>query len=268
MIRFDRFFEGKTHAVIFSFDDARTEDRRLVEILNRYGLKATFHINSGKLDSKRNITTNELMHLYKNHEIALHGQSHARLSTCHPIAIIKELLDDRVALEKITENIITGFAYPYGDVNDVAYNSIKSCGIEYARTTNNTLGCKFPQDFLLWNPSCHMYNADSSIEHFFNKMQYPGDSPLLLIWGHSFELERDNKWDNFESLCKKVSNISEVWYTTCADFLSYNNAVKSLRVSADETKVENPSGIPVWISVNNSPLKIGEAKQIKLEARG
>ena len=33
-------------AVTFSYDDGVTQDIRLVEILNRYGLKATFNLNS------------------------------------------------------------------------------------------------------------------------------------------------------------------------------------------------------------------------------
>lgn len=32
-------------AVTFSYDDGVTQDIRLVEILNRYGLKATFNLN-------------------------------------------------------------------------------------------------------------------------------------------------------------------------------------------------------------------------------
>ena len=37
---------GKKKAVTLSFDDGVTQDRRLVELLNRYQLKATFNLNS------------------------------------------------------------------------------------------------------------------------------------------------------------------------------------------------------------------------------
>ena len=43
-------YQGKNKAITFSYDDGVTQDRRLIEILNRYGLKATFNINSGLLD--------------------------------------------------------------------------------------------------------------------------------------------------------------------------------------------------------------------------
>mgnify|MGYP002513618435 CR=1 FL=1 len=34
-------------SVTFSFDDGVTQDIRLIEILNKYGLKGTFNINAG-----------------------------------------------------------------------------------------------------------------------------------------------------------------------------------------------------------------------------
>ena len=40
-------WNGKRKAVTFSYDDGVTQDRQLVELLNRYGLKATFNLNSG-----------------------------------------------------------------------------------------------------------------------------------------------------------------------------------------------------------------------------
>ena len=42
-------FQNKHKAITFSFDDAIVDDIRLVEILNKYGLKATFNLNSGHL---------------------------------------------------------------------------------------------------------------------------------------------------------------------------------------------------------------------------
>ena len=39
-------FRGKMKAITFSYDDGVTQDKRLVDIFNKYGLKATFNINS------------------------------------------------------------------------------------------------------------------------------------------------------------------------------------------------------------------------------
>ena len=34
-------------ALTFSYDDGNEQDRKLLEILNRYGMKATFNVNTG-----------------------------------------------------------------------------------------------------------------------------------------------------------------------------------------------------------------------------
>ena len=47
-------FPGGRHKVLtMSFDDGRLEDRRLVELFNRYGIRGTFHLNSGIREDKR-----------------------------------------------------------------------------------------------------------------------------------------------------------------------------------------------------------------------
>ena len=42
----DNMFNGKMKAVTFSYDDGVTQDIRLIELLNKYNLKATFNLNS------------------------------------------------------------------------------------------------------------------------------------------------------------------------------------------------------------------------------
>ena len=48
-------FGGKNKAVTFSYDDGVLQDVRTIEILNKYGLKATFNINSGLLGLNRTL---------------------------------------------------------------------------------------------------------------------------------------------------------------------------------------------------------------------
>jgi hypothetical protein len=38
-----------------SYDDGRTQDRRLVALFNRFGIRGTFHLNSGFLGDERHI---------------------------------------------------------------------------------------------------------------------------------------------------------------------------------------------------------------------
>ena len=42
-------FYGKKKAITFSYDDGVTQDIRLIELFNKYGLKCTFNLNSDLL---------------------------------------------------------------------------------------------------------------------------------------------------------------------------------------------------------------------------
>ena len=63
---------GLDKALTFSYDDGRVFDRKLVEIFNRYGVKGTFHLNSGTLGQKAErgdfVTPQEVKELYQGHE--------------------------------------------------------------------------------------------------------------------------------------------------------------------------------------------------------
>ena len=39
-------FNGKNKAFTFSFDDGVLQDIRFIELINKYGLKCTFNLNS------------------------------------------------------------------------------------------------------------------------------------------------------------------------------------------------------------------------------
>ena len=65
-------FPGGKHKVLtMSYDDGKLEDRRLISIFNKYGIKGTFHLNSG-LEMDTRIPTSEYQELYKGHEVSCH----------------------------------------------------------------------------------------------------------------------------------------------------------------------------------------------------
>ncbi len=51
-------WQGKKKAVTFSFDDGVTQDIRLLELFNRYGLKSTFNLNSELLGKSGSLDRN------------------------------------------------------------------------------------------------------------------------------------------------------------------------------------------------------------------
>ena len=59
---FMRYPDGKAKAVTFSYDDGVCQDKRLAELFDQYGLKATFNHNCEYM-RKVNFTKEELLKL-------------------------------------------------------------------------------------------------------------------------------------------------------------------------------------------------------------
>ena len=84
-------FNGKMKAFTMSYDDGVFQDIRLIEILNRYGLKATFNLNSGLFGQQRilqvrgvpvnhnRLKAEDIRGVYAGHEVAAHTVTHAML---------------------------------------------------------------------------------------------------------------------------------------------------------------------------------------------
>ncbi|MGG4106060.1 polysaccharide deacetylase family protein [Paenibacillus lautus] len=111
------FPKGKHKVPTLSYDDGRTADRRLVRLLNDYGIKATFHLNSGLAGEHDRIPLEQTAELYQGHEIATHTVDHPTLARCAKEQVVSEIAEDRRALEKMTGYPVRGFSYPNGSLN-------------------------------------------------------------------------------------------------------------------------------------------------------
>ena len=141
---FLRFPDFRRKAVTLSYDDGVIYDEKLIDILDRYGLKATFNINSGMfypaVADKKRLTEAQAVALYNGsgHELAVHGAKHLSLAEVSSEAACRDVLEDRIALEKLFGRIIRGMAYPNGSYTDKVVEMLGICGIKYARTTVST----------------------------------------------------------------------------------------------------------------------------------
>ena len=63
-------FPGGKHKVLtMSYDDGRLEDRRLVELLNRYGISGSFYLNGGQPRPERIPARGRRSHLPPPHHL-------------------------------------------------------------------------------------------------------------------------------------------------------------------------------------------------------
>ncbi len=265
MIQFNVFPSGKKKIVTFSYDDGSDNDIRLVELFNQYNLKSTFHLNSGRFWEITSEKAENLRKRYKDHEISCHTVSHGWPALIPNVSLVGEVLNDRRALERITQYPVVGMSYPSGDFSNEAIKTMESCGIVYSRTVHSTFDFKLPYDFMHWNPTCHHNNAMQYIELFLANIDSPWRGPLLYIWGHSHEFVSEELWMSFERAIEKIANNDKIWYATNIEIYNYIKAQRSLVISADEKIIYNPSAIPVWVEKNKSKIIKIEAGQTYID---
>lgn len=255
-IQYNLYPNGRHKALTMSYDDGNLDDIRLVGIFNKYGLKGTFHLNSGNFGKENYVGAAQAGELYAGHEISVHGKTHPFLDRIPADAVIEEIYEDKKALENAAGYPVRGMSYPYGAYTKELLPILRSLGMEYSRTVNATNNFEIPADFLEWHPTTH-HNGD--LDGLWER--YQGLKPqkkltVLYIWGHSFEFPRNDNWNVIEEFCKKAGGQEDIWYASNIEIVDYVNAVKSLRVSADHTMIQNISGIDVWISVDGEPACI------------
>lgn len=245
------FPEWRDKVLTFSYDDAQIYDRRLVSIFNQYDMKATFHINSGRLDRDGHITASEVRELYANHEVACHAVNHPHFNQLSQAQTVEELYWDRRALEECCGRIVRGFSYPYGEYNERLVKTAAGLGIVYSRTVENTMNLDLPSDFMRWNPTCHHDDVtDAFLEDFLNPPGHRGLA-LLYIWGHSFEFERNDNWEHIAHICNRLQGRQDVWYATNIEIYEYVMAMRSLVISVDGSMLYNPTAVPLYLQLGD-----------------
>lgn len=279
---FMRYPGGKAKAVTFSYDDGVSQDKRLVELFDKYGMKATFNFNSVKMRGGYSKQEIKDIFLSKGHEIAVHGANHRANGNLRPIEGIRDVLDCRIELEERCDSIIRGMAYPdsgitlmgnFGNYSQIK-NYLSELDIAYARTlAGDNDNFMLPDDFYAWMPSAHHNNPKimEYIDKFLaidisEKAYHARRVPrLLYIWGHSYEFDGNNNWEHMEEICKRLASNDEIWYATNIEIYDYVQAYKSLRYSANGLKIYNPTLYTIWIDVDSRLYAIKSGETVCIE---
>ena len=229
-------FNGKMKAVTFSYDDGVTQDQRLIKILDRYGLKCTFNLNSGLLGKpgsliREDVTVAhvkprpcEVRGIYEGHEIAVHTLTHPALSHLSDEDVVREVEEDRIALSELAGYEVVGMAYPGGThvMNEHIADLIRTCtGVKYARTTTSTHNFDLQQNLHIFNPTVyHHVEWDKLFELGEKFISLKTDVPqIYYIWGHAYEFDIHGDWERFEEFCKLISGRDDIFYGTNREVL-------------------------------------------------
>ena len=274
---FMRFPEGRKKAVTLSYDDGVEQDMRLVEVMEKYGLKGTFNLNSGLFAPEgtvypagqfyRRMTEKQITALFagSGQEVAVHSRTHPYLEQ-QPLSVaMTEILEDRKRLEQIFGMVVRGMAYPFGTYSDTLVEMLRASGIVYARTVEESEGFDLPADWLRLKPTCHHGNPHLTelVERFLDE-RVKAATRLFYLWGHSFEFERDRNWDVIERFGGQIGGQEDIWYAANIEIHDYVEAYHRLIFSADGRLVHNPNAVAVWFELDGSLFCAAPGATVKL----
>lgn len=260
---------GKRKAFNITYDDGVVQDERFVELLNCYGLKGTFNLNSGLLRSGftwihecgmeiRRLPEEELVRIYQGHEIASHTLTHPYMHDLGEGEILGQMVEDKNNLEEIFGREVAGFAVPFTYYSDLIASCARRAGFEYARISEEGATFVPPQDRYWWRAG--VFHWSQWMTKFVNEFLCSQEElAVCQIAGHSYDLDVMNMWETMENICRKVSACGEVWPATHIELVRYLRAMESLECR--QNQIYNASERDLWLEINGNVtcLKPGES---------
>ncbi len=223
-------------AVTFSYDDGVTQDVQMIELMNKYGIKGTFNLNSELLGTGMflrgknyrlchyKIRPEDVKELYEGHEVAVHTLTHPNLTTLEDAEVIRQVEQDRLNLSELAGYEVVGMAYPCGGVNNddrVAKLIRENTGVRYCRTTTTNNSFAVQSNLYRFNPTSYHHDFDSMTELAQKLIEMDPEEPqIFYIWGHSYEQDcRSDDWVRLEEFFKLISGHDDIFYGTNAEVL-------------------------------------------------
>jgi hypothetical protein len=257
------------------------QDIRLLEILDKHGIKCTFNVNGASFEQEersfhdwqtfRKMARRQATEVYSKaiangHEVATHGYSHPFLDKLPSELAVYEITEDRKRLEEIFGTVIKGHAYPYGTTSDQTVEILRQCGILYARTIESTGNFDVPTDWLRMPATCHHNdpNLMTLAEQFLEDTRYHHPK-LFYLWGHTFEFDDDRNWEVIEKFAEFIGNRDNIWYASNMQIHDYVEAYRALRFSANGNTVYNPTAQTVWFSSNEVNVRVAPGETVKIK---
>lgn len=227
---------NKRKAITFSYDDGVTQDIRLIELLNKYGLKCTFNLNSELLGKKGmliregqriahyKLHPEDVKAVYEGHEVAVHTLTHPNLTQLNDADVIYQVEKDRLNLSELTGYEVVGMAYPCGGVNNddrTAKIIRENTGVKYCRTITCNNSFDPQNDLFRFNPSAFHLDFDTLMRLGQQFIDLDAKTPqIFYIWGHAYEMDYcPDYWIRLEEFFKLISNKNDIFYGTNKEVL-------------------------------------------------
>lgn len=229
-----------------SFDDGLEQDKKIIRLMNRYGIKGTFNLNSGVFGlrgyikrmgnigfqdtetRKRflfwdgvehyRIPEDEIAQVYAGQEIASHGYQHENLRSLGYEKTKTSVSKDIANLSNIAGYKVKGFAYPYGMTGPEVKKALRDLGIVYARCVGNSRKFTVGKDLLSYVPTTAI--TDKKLDKILDNFILADGSEkdlLFYMWGHGYELDYGNElcsYGHLERIFDRVAGREDISFVT------------------------------------------------------
>lgn len=220
MMNQKRFPNGKTKVFNVTYDDGVLQDVRFVALLNKYGLKGTFNLNSGLMESEfewthescrviKRLSTEKAVPLYQGHEIACHTLTHPYMHDLSESDILHELQEDKANLEKLFGREVKGFAVPFDYYSERIENCVRQCGFSYARISQESRSFAPQTDYFNWKAT--VFHTDPELERLTRQfIESDEELAIFQIVGHSYDLDVEELWDRIENVFRMIASHDDI----------------------------------------------------------
>ena len=156
-------------------------------------------------------------------------------------------------------------AYPFGTTNDAVAETLRRCGVAYARTTVSTERFDIPTNWLQMPATSHHRNPRlMELAQNFVERDTRWRPQLFYLWGHSYEFEDNDNWHVIEEFADFMGGRDNIWYATNIEIHDYVEAYRHLQTSADGKRVYNPTAIAVFFGCDGQHYAVQPGQEIRL----
>lgn len=261
---------GKKKAFNITYDDGVLQDVRFVSLLNRYSLKGTFNLNSelmktgfswtqpGGMEVKR-LSPAQARGLYSGHEIASHTLTHPYMHDLSREEILRQMIDDKVALEEMFGTEVGGFAVPFDYYSNLIADCARESGFEYARMSEFSESFIPCRDWYFWKTG--VYHIRPQLTDFVASfLRTDQELAVCQIVGHSYDLDAENLWGTMELICAAIAGQEDIWFCTNLELVRYLKAMD--RCSISNGRIRNDSERELWFETDGKPRRLLPGEEV------
>ncbi len=223
-----------------SWDDGYALDRRVADLLTRYGCTGTFYVCPKAQHGRAMLSAPDIRALAATHEVGAHTLKHPRLTRIPRADARTEIAGSKAWVESVTGKECALFCYPYGDLDADVRELAGEAGFRGARTTEPVRfriedPLRMPMTLHLspfpwrktfkpaWKvldpigplraiyPLLRLYRVPLRSLSSWRSMAialFDGarkrDEPFFHLFGHSHELEKYGLWEDLEAFLMHV----------------------------------------------------------------